>query len=127
MSIIGLGIDFFYMLRIKKICSTKKKKLANKLLNNNELKDYIYNYNESYRFLSKIFAIKEAASKALGIGMRNGLNFHSFEIYKNKIGKPKIKFLNYAHYLKKKKNINKIHVTITYENNYIFALVILES
>ncbi|UDG80324.1 holo-ACP synthase [Candidatus Annandia pinicola] len=127
MTILGLGIDIVWMLRIKNICIKKRNKLAKKILNKNEFYNYINNYNKSYRFLSKVFSIKEAASKSLGIGMRNGLNFHNFEVYNNKIGKPKIKFLKYAYYLKKKKKINNIHTTLTYENDYVCSVVILES
>lgn len=39
-------------------------------------------------FLAKRFAVKEAAAKALGTGIRNGLAFNQFEVYNDELGKP---------------------------------------
>jgi holo-[acyl-carrier protein] synthase len=43
------------------------------------------------RFLAKRFAVKEAAAKALGTGIRNGLAFNQFEVYNDELGKPKLR------------------------------------
>ena len=45
-------------------------------------------------FFSKRFAAKEAFSKALGTGFRNGLNFKDVSIVNDKFGKPFIKKSN---------------------------------
>lgn len=42
-------------------------------------------------FLAKRFAVKEAAAKALGTGIRNGLAFNQFEVYNDELGKPKLR------------------------------------
>lgn len=40
---------------------------------------------------AKRFAVKEAAAKALGTGIRNGLAFNQFEVYNDELGKPKLR------------------------------------
>jgi holo-[acyl-carrier protein] synthase len=41
------------------------------------------------RFLAKRFAVKEAAAKAFGTGIRNGLAFNQFEVFNDELGKPR--------------------------------------
>jgi holo-[acyl-carrier protein] synthase len=39
-------------------------------------------------FSAKRFAVKEAAAKAFGTGIRNGLAFNQFEVFNDELGKP---------------------------------------
>ncbi|CAL4042867.1 Holo-[acyl-carrier-protein] synthase [Buchnera aphidicola (Anoecia corni)] len=126
MGILGIGIDVVEIKRIHILIKNIKIKLAHRILSNNELKKYFLTKNTSI-FLAKHFAVKEASAKALGIGIQNGIFFNNFELYTEKLGKPKIRFLHNAKLLQKKFNIKHIHVSITKEKNYIHALVILEN
>ncbi len=122
MTILGIGIDIINIKRIKNINIDKFYK---KILTINEIKEYKKKKNK-YIYLAKKFSSKEAASKALGTGMKNGIYFKNFEIYHNKKGKPKIKFLNKALDLIKKLKYNKIHLSISDEKKYIQSIVIIE-
>jgi len=126
MSILGIGIDAVEIKRIQLLVKKIKKKLAYRILSNNELKNYSLATNTS-TFLAKHFAVKEASAKALGIGIQNGIFFNNFELYTGKLGKPKIRLLHNAKIIKKKINIKNIHVSITKEKNYVYAVVILEN
>ena len=44
-----------------------------------------------YPYFAKRFAAKEALSKALGTGIRKGINFKNIEVLNDKYGKPSIK------------------------------------
>lgn len=123
MSIIGIGIDIIEIKRIKNIICRFGKKFVNRILTLNEYKIYRLLNSNSEKFLSKRFVAKEAIVKALGLGFTNGITFHSFEIYNNKLGKPKIRFFNNA---KKKLNIRKVHLSLTDEKKYACAMVICE-
>ncbi|QCI19330.1 holo-ACP synthase [Buchnera aphidicola] len=125
MSILGIGIDAVEIKRIQILVKNMKTKLAHRILSNHELKNYFLTNNTSI-FLAKHFAVKEAAAKALGIGIQNGIFFNNFELYTEKLGKPKMRLLHNAKLIQKKFNIKYIHVSITKEKNYIHALVILE-
>ena len=60
-------------------------------------------------FYAKRFAAKEALSKALGTGIRKGINFKNIEISNNKFGKPSIKLSgSTASFLKKKLRLKNI-------------------
>ncbi|ACL30068.1 holo-ACP synthase [Buchnera aphidicola str. APS (Acyrthosiphon pisum)] len=126
MSIIGIGIDFVEILRIKNIFLKYGDKFARKILSTEEWKKYIL-IDDSISFLAKKFVAKEAASKALGTGINHQITFNQLEFYKNKSGKPKLRFLKHA--LKKSKEIQckSIHVSISDQKLYAYALVILEN
>lgn len=126
MSIIGVGIDFIEILRIKNIISHYGKRFPKKILSAEEWKKYIL-MESNINFLAKKFTAKEAASKALGTGINDGITFNQLEFYNNKSGQPKLRFLKNA--LKKSKEIKckSIHVSISDQKLYAYALVILES
>lgn len=126
MSIIGLGIDLIKINRIKRLISIYKQKLAQRILTKNELINYKF-YDNKTKFLAKRFAIKEAAVKALGIGIKNGITFNQFEIYHDCFGKPYLKLFKQAMFLAKKLGVNNIHITLTDEKNYACAVVIIEN
>ncbi|WP_343189244.1 holo-ACP synthase [Buchnera aphidicola (Chaitoregma tattakana)] len=124
MSILGIGIDIVEINRIKKIDIFFRNKLAKRILSKKELSKYLVSCNK-IQFLIKRFCVKEALAKALGTGIRNKISFKHFEIYNNRLGKPKIKFLkntfSYFHKIKKK------HVSISHEKKYFCSIVILEN
>ncbi|AMA65222.1 Holo-[acyl-carrier-protein] synthase [Candidatus Arsenophonus lipoptenae] len=126
MAIIGLGIDLVEIIRIKKITHRLKDRLAKRILSDQELIIY-QNHSQSVRFLSKRFAVKEAAIKALGIGIRNGLTFNQFEVFNDKLGKPVLNLLSQAKILSKTFGIKHIHVSLSDEQHYVCAIVIMET
>lgn len=126
MSILGIGIDIVEVLRIKKIFFNYGNTFAEKILSVTEWKKYILSKNQ-IAFLAKKFAAKEAAYKALGVGIKHKITFNQLELYNNELGKPKLRFLKYA--LKRSKEIKctSIYVSISDQKSYACALVILEN
>jgi len=125
MAIYGIGIDIIEIYRIESVISRKGNKLAKRILSNNEWNRY-QQHNRPTRFLAKHFAVKEAASKAFGIGISNGLSFSQFEVFNDQLGKPSLRLLFQAEDLAKKLSIAFIHVTLSDERYYACATVILE-
>ncbi|WP_343191929.1 holo-ACP synthase [Buchnera aphidicola] len=126
MSIIGIGIDIVEINRIKKVYNCFKNKFAERILSKLEFKKYLFLKNK-IKFLTKIFSLKEACSKALGTGIRKKVSFKNIEIYNNKLGKPKIRFLKNVLIFSKNMKVRKKYVSISYEKKYFCALVILEN
>ncbi|QIQ41844.1 MAG: holo-ACP synthase [Buchnera aphidicola (Microlophium carnosum)] len=126
MSIIGVGIDFIEILRIRNIVFNYGNSFAKRILSREEWEKYIISKNNIH-FLAKKFVAKEAASKALGTGINYGIEFNQLEFYNNKLGKPKLRFLENA--LKKSQEIQckSVYVSISDQKLYAHALVILEN
>ncbi|MCV2525808.1 MAG: holo-ACP synthase [Candidatus Lightella neohaematopini] len=126
MQIVGIGIDIIKIKRIEFLLLRKGNRFPIKILHKNELLKY-YSNNNPIRFLATRFAIKEAALKAFGTGIHNGLYFNQFEIINNNYGKPLLMLFGQAKILANNLSVDNIHVSLTDEKNYACALVILES
>ena len=76
--IIGVGTDIVRVARIKKIVEKSETKFIDRILTPKE-RDKISGLDKT-KALSKIYASKEALSKALGTGISGGVSFLDFEI-----------------------------------------------
>ena len=126
MNTLGIGIDIIENKRVKK--SILNKKFVSRIFSNSEINDSKKSVNKA-GFFSKRFAAKEAFSKALGTGFRNGLNFKDVSIVNDKFGKPFIKKNNKINnFMKKKFKTKKINIllSISDEKKHSIAFVILE-
>ena len=125
MTIIGNGVDIVDNNRIRK--AIKNKKFINRIFTNEEILHAKNKVNKT-NFYAKRFAAKEAFLKALGIGIRNDINFKDISIKNNKLGKPMIILNNKIQKIIKNKlkiyNFN-IFLSIADENKFSIAFVIL--
>ena len=126
MNTLGIGVDIIENKRVKK--SILNKKFISRIFSNSEINDSKKSVNKA-GFFSKRFAAKEAFSKALGTGFRNGLNFKDISIVNDRFGKPFIKKSNKINnFMKKKFKTKKINIllSISDEKKHSVAFVILE-
>lgn len=72
MAILGLGTDIVEIARIEAVIARSGDRLARRVLSDNEWAIW-KTHHQPVRFLAKRFAVKEAAAKAFGTGIRNGL------------------------------------------------------
>ena len=102
MKIFGLGTDIVNVKRLEKILKRNKKSFKLRVFSKNEIL-YCEKKKNPTPFYAKRYAAKEALSKALGTGIRKGINFRDIEISNNNFGKPSIKLKgSTATFLKKK-------------------------
>lgn len=126
MAIVGIGTDIVEIARIEAATARSGDRLARRVLSDSEWKIW-ETHQQQVRFLAKRFAVKEAASKALGTGIRNGLAFEQFEVYNDELGKPKLRLLGAAAERAQRLGVRHIHVTLADERHYACATVIAES
>ena len=121
------GIDITDIRRIEIIYNKYKNKFLSKILSKTEIKYFKSLESNHSFFLKKLagrFAAKEAASKALGVGFRDGVSFRDFEISNDDLNKPVIKVTGCALDIIKKQSRSFISkVTISNEKHYAIALV----
>ena len=127
MKIFGIGTDIVNIKRIKKILKNNGTRFKNKIFSESEI-----NYCEKKRdpgpFYAKRFAAKEAFSKALGTGIRKGINLKNIIIFNDVYGKPKIKLKGSTYnYFKKKIKSKKynIHLSLSDDEPWAQATVII--
>lgn len=125
MAIVGLGSDIVEIARIEQVQQRSGDRLARRILSRAELERYCH-HSQPARYLAKRFAVKEAAAKALGTGMRNGVGFAQFEIFNDAMGKPGVRLSGKAAKIAAEKGVSAIHVTISDERHYACSTVIME-
>lgn len=125
MAILGLGIDIVEIARIEGVISRSGDRLAQRVLSESEWAQY-QAHQQPVRFLAKRFAVKEAAAKAFGTGIRNGLAFNQFEVYNDALGKPRLRLRDEAERLAARMGVTSVHVTLADERHYACATVIIE-
>ncbi|ALM91764.1 MULTISPECIES: holo-ACP synthase [Alteromonas] len=125
MAIAGLGTDIIEIARLNKSDATTER-LAKRVLTPYELTLYVAS-NDPVRYLAKRFAAKEAAVKALGTGIGNGISWQHIEVRNNDLGAPELHFSGEFATLCKQRAITSSVISISDEIHYAVATVILEN
>ena len=122
MNIFGIGTDIVNIKRMEKSLKRNGDAFKKRIFSKNEI-IYCEKKKNPSTFYAKRFAAKEALTKALGTGIRKGINFKN-----NYLGKPTIKLNgSTATYLKKKIKSNKysIYLSLSDDEPWAQATVII--
>ncbi|WP_423185632.1 holo-ACP synthase [Alishewanella sp. d11] len=125
MAIRGLGTDIIEIARIRHSLE-KSPRLVQRVLTPFEQAEYA-RHAQPERYFAKRFAAKEAAAKAFGTGIGSGISFQHFEITNDALGKPELRCSGYAAELATKMGVNAVWLSISDEQAYACATVILEA
>ena len=121
----GIGTDIVKIERIAAIISRSENRLAKRILSKDEFEQYLV-CNDRASWLAKRFVAKEAASKALGTGFRQGLRFEHIQVTNNHRGKPEIEFLEAGSELANELGVSHAHLSLADEKDFAVAFVVLE-
>ena len=127
MKIFGIGTDIVNIKRMDRSLKKYGVNFKNRIFSKNEI-SYCEKKKNSSAFYAKRFAAKEAFSKALGTGIRKGIDLKNIEIRNNSHGKPSIILKgNIAIFLKKQIKTNKydIHLSLSDDKPWPQATVII--
>ena len=121
MKIFGIGTDIVNIKRIEKSIKKNGVVFKNKIFSKNEI-NYCEKKKNPFPFYAKRFAAKEALSKALGTGIRKGINFKNIEVYNDNFGKPSIQLKgSTADFLKKKIKTRKYSIYLSLSDDLPWA------
>jgi holo-[acyl-carrier protein] synthase len=127
MKIFGIGTDIVNIKRIDHLLKKHGSGFRNRIFSKKEIY-YCERKKDPTAFYAKRFAAKEAFSKALGTGIRKGVNLKNIEISNNVHGKPFILLKGtLTNLLKKKLKTKKydIHLSLTDDKPWAQATVII--
>ena len=123
--IVGLGLDLTEIARVEAILARHGRRFAERVLTERELTGMPPARAASY--LAARFAAKEAASKALGTGIAQGVTFKNMEVVKNSLGQPQLLFHGQALERARELRVIRVHLTITHSRDTAAAAVVLEA
>jgi len=122
MSIYGIGVDQVDLTRVKRLLNKSEDKFLKRCFTEQEIK-YAKRFSDPSKRLGARFAAKEAVMKSLGKGWRE-ISWKDIEVTGG--GKPTINTFGRASATVKEKNIIKIHISLSHENENAIAFAISE-
>ncbi len=114
-----IGVDLIKVSRMNRLMKRFGEKSLQRFLSQEEIQ-LVKNYKTAAGF----WAVKEACSKALGLGIGRECSFHDILITKTLKGAPQVTLPSKIH---KKFNIEDISVSITHDGEYAIAVVAIQT
>ena len=125
MAIIGLGTDIVEISRIEQSLA-RSPRLIERVLTDKEQQIFA-SHPQPARYFAKRFAAKEAAAKALGTGIGRGISFQHFEVANDTMGRPELQLSGAALARASSLGLRHCWLSISDEQAFAMATVILES
>ncbi len=123
--IVGTGIDIVEVARIESVYQKRGERFVSHVLHQHELDEFNASQYKA-RFLAKRFAVKEAATKALGTGQAKQVLLRHFYITHDENGRPALHASDQALALCEQLGVTGMHVSIADETGFAVASVVLE-
>lgn len=126
--IIGIGVDLVEIKRVEKNLSQFGDRFLKRMFSPTEIRK-AYKGKTPAKTLASRFAAKEAAAKALGMGVSKGIRFSDFQVENDKAGKPLLKIKGKAAIFLKKRlpkgGKAQIDLSLSEEKTMAMAFVII--
>jgi len=124
--IYGIGTDIVDYARFESMYTRYGERLADRVLSERELPEF-RTHPQPARFIAKRFAAKEAFAKAVGCGLRDPVSLRRIGITHDGQGKPLLRFDETLHAHLAQLGVDGHHLSISDEQHFIVAFVVLES
>ena len=127
--IYGIGTDIVQISRIEAALARHGERFAAKILGPEEMIKFRARRARSevrgMRFLATRFSAKEAFSKAIGLGVRHPMSWHSLQIMSDEIGGPHLRWQGELAVWMSERNLCA-HLSMSDEDEFAIAYVIVE-
>ena len=123
--ILGLGIDVARLDRVEQFLERYGERFTRRILTPREA-EFCAKYGKQTEQVGGRIAAKEAASKALGTGWRQGVHWKCFEVGHEPSGKPVLHIHGRAAELASRMGVRNVHLSITHDGGVAAAVVIFE-
>ncbi|MHC4886459.1 MAG: holo-ACP synthase [Planctomycetota bacterium] len=123
--ILGTGVDLIEIDRIADLLSRHGDHFLQKTFTDAE-QAYCAPKAQSAQHFAARFAAKEATMKALGTGWQKGVGFLSIEVFKEDVGKPRLRLHGRAQEVADSLGVTHMHLSLSHGQEVAIAHVILE-
>lgn len=124
--IVGIGTDLVYIPRISQLYRRWGDRFVSRIYCEDEI-SYCLKHKDPSHTLAIRFAAKEACSKALGTGIRDGVSWKRMCVLHEVSGKPVLMLRGAALLRAEAMGAIHRHISLTHEHEYAHAVVILEN
>ena len=123
--IYGIGVDLVNIERIEMVIDRWGKRFTDRVFTPQEIAFCNKRVFPPQSYALR-FAAKEAFSKAIGLGMKKGLRWKDIEVFHSSAGRPCLKLHGRASELCREEEIICSHLSLSDEEDYGIAMVVLE-
>lgn len=123
--IYGTGVDIVEIARFDKFLKQGNDSLFQRLFTPGEI-DYCSAKKQSAQHYALRFAAKEAFLKALGTGLRDGINWKDMEVVNDALGKPELRLYRRAEELFHLAGLCGCFLSLSHDAGCAIAMVLLE-
>ncbi len=123
--IYGIGVDLVNIGRMSKALNRWGNRFVSRVFTEDEA-EICYTRAFPPSSFAIRFAAKEAFSKAIGLGMRNGIKWREIEVFHFPGGKPGLRLHGRSSEICREETIIRFHVSLSDEGEYGIAMVVLE-
>jgi len=123
--IYGIGIDLVHIPRMDQVLERWRERFIDRVFTEYEQSLCLSRHRPSAAFALR-FAAKEAFSKAIGLGMRQGVRWRDIEVFHYGGGRPGIRVHGPTRVHCRERGITGMHVSLSDELDYATAVVVLE-
>lgn len=124
--IVGIGVDICRVSRIAALRERYGARFLNRAFTAGEQARCGLGPGCDQRYAAR-FAAKEAALKALGTGLARGLTLKDAEVTNSADGQPGLQLHGRAAVLAHERGVTTTHLSLSHEDEYAIAYVILET
>lgn len=123
--IVGSGIDLVEIARIQKSVDRYGQRFLDRVFTQSE-QAYCLRKKNAAESLAARFAAKEAAAKALGTGISNGVAWREIEVVRAPSGEPSLRFHGRAAQMAARRGAARAALSLTHSVQLAAASVVLE-
>jgi holo-[acyl-carrier protein] synthase len=121
----GIGVDMVKVPRMEAILKRWGSRFMERIFTPGEIRVSSGRARPASAFALR-FAAKEAFSKALGLGMTDGLRWKDVEVVSDALGRPGLRLHGRSSEICRERSITGMHLSLTDEGEYGIAVVVLE-
>lgn len=121
----GIGIDIVEIARVRRLALRYGTRFLARVFTPAE-QQYALAHRDSAPSFAVRFAAKEAALKALGVGMPPGMTWRDFEVIRED-GPPRLVFNGLAAQIARREGIGVAHLALSHDGGIATAFVVIET
>jgi holo-[acyl-carrier protein] synthase len=124
--IVGLGVDLAQISRIERVWGEYQDRFLNRIYTPAEQRLGLSRPRPAH-FLAQRFAAKEAVSKALGTGIRQGFRWREVETLPLATGEPVVSLTGHTLELMRRRGGRRVWISLSDEGDHAVAVAVIES
>ncbi len=124
MTVKGVGVDLVQITRMRRVVERWQDRFLRRVFTDQEIA-YCRKRRDPIPHLAARFAAKEAALKALGIGLRLGVNWRELEVHRERGQPPQLVLSGRSRSIGEALGGRRLLLSLTHDGDYAFAQCVL--